>query len=235
MGIASSSNRFISAVLVVGLVVLSAMLWRQRAALSRMEKENKLLLEKGQALQHGRVPANALSEPAESGQAENSAVAPAPTEPAPSAQASQSVARPEPSEDLVPTPTGLAPAPRSSGLALAGTRVAPIEGGLRATMQFNPTTSEPLGIVAVVVRLPRNSESRIIGLEPADSAKYSDVSKRIAEDGKFAIFQGTLESVSSIELALSVSGEVTADVRGTCGIGPFDLSVGPSGTSVSPK
>ena len=133
------------------------------------------------------------------------------------------------------TPTGMFPKPRSSGLMLAETRVEPIEGGTRARMRFTPTTTEPLGIIDIVVRLPRDGESKILGLDAVGSARFSAMAQRVAEDGKFAIFHGNYEGGEAIEFALSVSGEAVADVRGTAGIGPFDLTISPAGAVAQPK
>jgi len=133
------------------------------------------------------------------------------------------------------TPTGFAPLPKTTGLQFEGTQVAPVAGGLQATMRFSPTQEDPPGIVAVVVRLPRDSETRILDLNAAGSMQFSDITKRVSEDGKFAVFQGTAQDAASFEFALSVSGSTVADVRGTAGVGPFDLEIGPLEATVTPK
>ena len=135
----------------------------------------------------------------------------------------------------VMTPTGMAPAPAAKGLVLAGTHATPIAGGLRASMRFNPTTTEPIGLVTVVVRVPKAGDARILDIEPLGNMVYGDVAKRVSEDGKFAIYQGTPQSVSALEFGLSVSGDTVADVRGTAGIGPFDLTINGSGATARPK
>jgi len=231
--------------LLVVVALLTLTLWRQRMDTELMEREyqelerQKLELEQMKArattaavpTPGATIPALAASAQAP-GQAQPAPVEPAATAPSPAEQAAKPAAA---AENLVFTPKGMAPAPRESGLTLAGTHVAPIEGGLSATMQFNPATTDPLGLVAIVVRLPRNGESRILELAPVGSMKFKDVAARVSEDGKFAVFEGTPESVAAIEFALSVSGPAVADVRGTTGIGAFDLSVGPTGATATPK
>jgi hypothetical protein len=137
-----------------------------------------------------------------------------------------------PMDDRVLTPTGMAKPPRNNGLRLAGAHAVPAEGGIKATMAFTPTTTDPMGIVAVVVRLPRNTASRIIQFGPSAPAMFSDLVGRVSDDGKFAVFQGTAQKLESLELSLSVSEPALADVRGTCGIGPFKLDVKSTGATV---
>jgi hypothetical protein len=137
--------------------------------------------------------------------------------------------------DVVPTPTGYARAPRSSGLVLAETRAEPIEGGLRAILRFTPTDSQPLGIVAITVRLPVGSESRILGLDAVGDMTFTDVSGRVSDDGTFAVFHGTAAGTGLVGFALSVSAPCRADVRGTTGIGPYELDIDSSGATVVAK
>lgn len=132
----------------------------------------------------------------------------------------------------VPTPTGDAPPPRFDGLQLAGTHVVPVPEGLKATLRFTPTTTDPLGVVAVVVRLPRDGDSRILDLGQSGGEAMGKLFKRVSEDGKFVVFQGTAEAVSALEFGLTVSGPATADVRGTCGIGPLSLAITAQGAQV---
>lgn len=132
----------------------------------------------------------------------------------------------------VPTPTGDAPPPRFDGLQLAGTHVVPVPEGLKATLRFTPTTTDPLGVVAVVVRLPRDGDSRILDLGQSGGEAMGKLFKRVSEDGKFVVFQGTAEAVSALEFGLTVSGPATADVRGTCGIGPLSLVITAQGAQV---
>ncbi len=221
--------------LLVVVALLTLTLWRQRADNELIEKEFQELARQKQELEQKKARESiAVAQPAEVAMADKTVSAEAQLAPAePAAEVAEAKAPPAPT--LVPTPTGFAPAPAGKGLTLAGTHVAPMEGGLRTTMQFNPTTTDPLGLVAIVVRLPPDGDSRILELVPVGSMRYGDISGRVSEDGKFAVFQGTPESVAALEFALSVSGPAVADVRGTTGIGAFDLQVGPTGATATPK
>jgi hypothetical protein len=203
-------------------------LWRQGKELERIRTENDWLKAQALAAEQGAraervaravplVEPDDPSPPTDAGRPPRAAAAPGLTEP------------------MVMTPTGLAPPPRTTGLTLAGTHVMPIAGGLQATLQFHPTPDEPPGMVALVVRLPRDSASRILDLDTFGSAPLSEVSRRVSEDGKFAVFQATADTAAPIAFALSVSGAVTADVRGTTGIGPFDLEISPLQANAVPK
>jgi type II secretory pathway pseudopilin PulG len=225
-------------VLAIGIALMAFVLWRQQANLTQVRQQmEKLALENAALQQQTQAPAtSAPGQPAEAAPLTETAT---PAAEAVATDAAVDEAEPaaptQRREELVATPTGPAPMPRSTGLMLAGTHAAPTEGGQRVTMKFTPTTTEPLGIIALVVRLPRDSASRILDLAPEGSMAFANVSKRISDDGKFAVYHGTPESIAAIEFALSVSGTAVADVRGTCGIGAFDLSFGPGGTTVTPK
>ncbi|MEI7437163.1 MAG: hypothetical protein WCL16_10210 [bacterium] len=125
------------------------------------------------------------------------------------------------------------PVSEPNRLTLAGVEARPVAGGIEAGLKFTPRTNGPLGHVALVVRMPRNVEAIIIDLKPAGAATFSDSNKTISENGKFACFQGTLGEETNIQFTLSVSAPVTADVRGTHGIGAFQLEVQPTGAKVS--
>ena len=105
---------------------------------------------------------------------------------------------------------------------------------LVTTLHFNPTTAEPLGVFALVVRLPKGSESRIVGLEPAGAAPFTNVSFRIAENGLFAVYHADPTGVMPLAFNLAVSGPASATVRGTCGLEPFEVDIRPDGAAVNP-
>jgi hypothetical protein len=226
-----SRNALIQALLVVGLAILALALFQQQDSLKALRAENEKLARENQALQQAPAPAGEAA--ATQADSETPATPlPVPETPAETAPEVPAVPAERPT---VPTITGFAPEPRTSGLQLDGTSVAPVSGGLQATMRFNPTITDPLGVIAVVVRLPRESTSRILELTPAQKEKFKDISQKVSDDGKFAIFHGTMDTAEAIDLTLSVSESAVADVRGTCGIGPFDLNVGPSGATATPK
>ena len=220
--------------LLVIIIGLSVAVVRQRAELLRVSAENKKLALQDRTENPGA--ANLVGQPStiELPTPDSSVARKTPVV-APTGTPEVATIAAAPAEKLVMTPTGMAPEPRADGLALAGTHVVPIEGGLKASMKFNPTASAPLGLVAIVVRLPVGGESRILDLEPQGATAFSDVAKTVSENGKFAVFEGTPGSVEPLEFALSVSGPAVADVRGTTGIGAFDLNIGATGASASPK
>jgi hypothetical protein len=119
------------------------------------------------------------------------------------------------------------PKPTENPLQLAQVNVGVVSEGLVATLQFNPTTDEPLDVFALVVRLPRESSARILALDAVDAARYRDIAKRISDDGKFAVFNAEPLTVKPLTLQLHVSEPVRADVRGTSGIEPFELMIEP--------
>jgi len=201
--------------------------WRQRAELLETRAANERLTRTAESAQPQPGAGTAASQ--STPQAAPPA-APVGTNPPGAAAAAAASA---PSQVL--TPAGMAAAPRADGLVLDRTRVASDATGLHATMRFRATTTDPLGNVTVVVRLPRNSAGRILDLGPANGAAFASAMKQISEDGRFAVYQGTADRMDAIEFALSVSAAVTADVRGTCGIGPFDLAIAPDKASASPK
>ena len=212
----TNRGRIIQAVLLVAVGLLALTVWRQRAELERAKAE-KALMSAAPEVREQTAPAlpTTSDQPA-------------------SVEAAVPASAPIPHLEL--TPTGkMAPPPRTSGLVLADTQVKPFADGLRATLRFTPTTTEPLGIIDFVVRLPRDADSKILGLDPSDPTRYADVAQRVSEDGKFAIFHGVLADADTVEFILSVSGETTADVRGTTGMGPFDLVIRSGGATVTAK
>ncbi|MBA4386614.1 MAG: hypothetical protein C0404_01455 [Verrucomicrobia bacterium] len=125
-----------------------------------------------------------------------------------------------------------ATSPQPGKLTLAGTAVKQTRNGLAATIRFSAGPATQPESLSLIVRLPRTGNARILDLASDDSVKYSGIGKRVSEDGKFAIFQGTPEPLSSAQFLLEVSGPTTADIRGTCGIEPFQLGIQPTGTEI---
>ncbi len=132
----------------------------------------------------------------------------------------------------------LVPAPDVNKLILSPTNLTakPVEGGIAATLDFNANKAGPLGLVALAIRIPKESSARIFDLTPVIGIeKYTDSTKEISGDGKFAFFQGTLVEDTDVQFTLSVTEPVTALVRGTRGIGPLLLNVQPNGATIMPK
>lgn len=127
-----------------------------------------------------------------------------------------------------------APESGTNGLAMKGVEAHTVPEGLVAVMRFKQVRSGQPENLALVARLPPDAEAIILKLTPADSTMCSDVVERISENGKFAVFQGVPnEDAEDIAFSLLVSAPVTADVRGTHGIGMFQLKIGAEGASTS--
>lgn len=116
--------------------------------------------------------------------------------------------------------------PKPNTLNLESRSVVQDQQGYVASLVFDPARQESIGVVAVVIRLPKDSASSIVDFGPKGDVKLSGVSSRIGDDGKFMVYQGTLEQPQRIEFELRVTEPVTADVRGNAGIGEFKLDIG---------
>ena len=211
-----STSRIVVFLAVAGIAVLLAALWKQQADLARIRQDLGRLQEQNDGLrkdlkQAGVEPGQAA---AAGGQGQGSA--------AQEASAAHPVAaRP--------------PAPEANKLVLAGTEVQAIPGGLAATLKYTTSKAGPLGQVGLAVRLSRNVEARILDLAPVGPATYSDDSKTVSEDGKFAFFQGTLGEETNVQFTLSVSEPATVEIRGARGVGVLKLDIQPTAATVHTK
>ncbi len=123
-------------------------------------------------------------------------------------------------------------APEPKQLVWGGAEVTPISGGLLATLQFKPTKTGPLGDLFLAVEVPPTTAVKILDLKSVGATPMAHSRQRVLRDGKFAIFQGKPGDGNVIKLGVSVSGPVTVDVRGSCGITPFQLDIAPTGATV---
>jgi hypothetical protein len=235
-----SSRAFIfQALAVVCIAILCVALWKQRADLARITQDYERLRKRSEGLEKDVTQSHA--EPGRADAALGQAPTQAPEgvgaqEPRPDAAAPRAQGQTsEPGQRAALQPPAHKPEPEPNKLALAGTEAHPVPGGLVTTMRFSPTKTGPLGLVALAIRLPKGVEARILDLAPVGPATYSDDSKTVSEDGKFAFYQGTLGEETNVQFALSVSGPATADVRGTRGIGAFQLDIQPTGASIRGK
>ena len=110
-------------------------------------------------------------------------------------------------------------------MALQTPSVSETASGLVARLVLEPTTQETPDLVALVVRIPNSSNAQILNFSPTKETAYSNVRARVDESGKFAIFQGTPTGLKTLEFNLSVSAPVTATVRGSKGIKPFEIDI----------
>ncbi|MEI7901543.1 MAG: hypothetical protein WCK89_14930 [bacterium] len=182
------------------IVALFVILLKQRTDLAQIKKEYGQLREQNAGLQKNLALSPAQPSPL--------SVAPA------QAQPPQTTPLPKPLPEAEP-----------NKLTLTSTLITATPNGLVATLHFTPGKTGPLGLFALAIRMPKNSNARILGLEPVGPATYSDSSKELSADGKFAFCQGTLGDEKDVQVALSVSGPTTVSVRGTCGIKPFELAI----------
>jgi hypothetical protein len=104
---------------------------------------------------------------------------------------------------------------RSNSLILKEASVKAVADGLVATMSFSASSNTPLELLAIVVRLPKTSDVRILNFEPTVPDNYNNVQKRVSENGKFAIFMGNMKDPSASGFNLALSGAETAEIRGT--------------------
>lgn len=201
-------TRLFLAIAGVGLMLLLLLLWKQQATLNQLKDDNRRLQEQNLGLLNNSL----LPQPV----ATNPAIAP----PAP------------PSEPVPPESTPAidahAPQPEKNRLVLSGVDVSQTTNGLVAIMKFKPSKSGPLGLVAMSVRLPPNLNSTIQSLKPLGPAQYTESESTVSEDGRFAFFQGTLGDEPDVQIALGVSSAALAFVKGSCGIGGFQLNIQPT-------
>jgi len=125
-----------------------------------------------------------------------------------------------------------APVPPSNTLKRQKADVRQVDGDLVASLSFVPTGTDKLDLVALVVRLPRDSGARILGLKQTGKNIFNNVKSRVDASGKFAIIQGTPTDLKALKFDLTVTAPVKATVRGSTGIKPFEIDIGHSGSNI---
>jgi hypothetical protein len=118
------------------------------------------------------------------------------------------------------------------GIGVSDASARPVADGVVATIKFNSASNAPLEEFALVVRLPKTSDARILNLEPTDPSYFTDASTQVQPNGKFAIFKGTSKTTGSTSFNLALSAPETADVRGTSGMKPFLLKIDSSSATI---
>jgi hypothetical protein len=106
---------------------------------------------------------------------------------------------------------------------------------MRVLLPFVSGRTESVGVVHLFFRLPKTSGVRILDLALSDPKGCEAVRKYVKADGKFAAFEGTPAAGERLQLELSVSAPVAADIRGACeigGIGPYRLEIGAAGAQL---
>jgi len=131
------------------------------------------------------------------------------------------------------------PAPHASlsdknRLIFTGTDVYQTSTGLVAVIRFKPSKTGPLGLVAMSVRMPHESDAMIQTIQPVGSAKYDEGESSVSENGRFAFFQGTLGDEKDVAIALGISGSARVFVKGSCGITAMQLDIQPTKAIATP-
>ncbi|MEI6166022.1 MAG: hypothetical protein WCS52_02405 [bacterium] len=231
----------------VGVAILGLVFWRQQSELTRMRTANETL-----AAQNAELNKTAGSGSRTAGKTSGAASMPIAgsatshmkgTQTEPSLNAFQNASGDGEVSEAIPKGKGLKPwqtptAPETppaldrNRMILADASVKPVADGLVATMKFNSISNVATEKLALVIRLDKRSDARILNLVPADPSNYTDVGTRVSENGKFAIFTASIRDARSISFHLALSGPDVADVRGSCGITPFLLEVDASGAIV---
>lgn len=198
---------------VAGIAILLLLLWRQQSLLARLQSNNQELQKQNLALLDNSL----APQPA----APTTTIAPA--------------AVPAPTKQKVVTTSPVphhAPADQNR-LIYSGTDVQQTATGLVATIRFKPSKTGPLGLVLMSVRLPSNIDATIQSIQPVGSAKYEEGESNVSENGRFAVFQGTLGDEKDIAIALGVSGAAQAFIKGSCGIPSMQLNIQPTNAVAS--
>jgi hypothetical protein len=103
--------------------------------------------------------------------------------------------------------------------------------GLVARLAF-----ESISVVSdqmtMVVRVPQNSDSKILKLAPAGNSSDTDVVCIVNLQGTLAIIEGTSDELHALDFELTVSAPVKATVRGSDGIRDFEIDITPSDCTV---
>ncbi len=130
-----------------------------------------------------------------------------------------------------PPPTSIVAEPET--LRLLPPSVQSVDEGLVVRLSFESATAEPPDLVALVVRIPAGSGARIVKFDAADPAAFANAKGKTDASGTFAVIQGS-PAASAVAFDLTVSGPVTATVRGSNGIKDFEIDIAPGQPAVRP-
>lgn len=202
------------------ILLLLILLWRQQTNLSRLENDyRKLQSQAREALDQTAAPQQVTAS----------------TTPATAVQPPVTLKRSTNQTAAVSgAPTSHAISPEKNFLIFNGTDVTQTTNGLVATMHFKAGKTGPLGLVVMSVRIPSNIDTTIQTLKPVGAATYADSEWSVSENGRFAMFQGTLGDEKDVAIALGLSGSAHAYIKGSCGIPPLELDVQPTSAIATP-
>lgn len=124
------------------------------------------------------------------------------------------------------------PSPRNKKLIFESSSVESTANGLTATLHFKNSGTTPLGLVALALRTEPGSNARILSFAPVGLTSSSEETSEVAENGKFAFYQGTADMATNVTFVLSLSEASTLDARGTCGMTHLRLNIQPGAATV---
>jgi hypothetical protein len=104
--------------------------------------------------------------------------------------------------------------------------------GLTATLHFKNSNATPLGLVSLAIRTEIGSNAKILGFSPVGITSSSEETKELAENGKFAFYQGTVNEATNVTFILTLSEPATLNARGTCGMKHLRVNVQPGAATV---
>lgn len=215
-------------------VILAVLVWLQQTELRELRDDYRRLAERNQSLSGELTHEPAQMRPAPQTKPTLPPNHPPVETPVPPSATQSPDAPAEPSSPT-PHPPVATPNANASPFSLGNLTSKQTAEGLTAALQFKPdTTNAVQGELWIVVRVPADSAVRVLDIGPTDSTVYTNVGKRVSDDGKFSIFQGRPTTVNPVTIGVTLSGPVTVDVRGTHGIGRFNLQVNADGAKVVP-
>lgn len=107
------------------------------------------------------------------------------------------------------------------------------KGVLTARFKFEPDGNTPLPEqLTLVVRIPVNTDARILSLKPVSIPAFSGVEFLVNAQGSLGMIEGSPTELEALEFELSVSAPVKATVRGSKGIKAFEMDITSSGCSI---
>ncbi|MDF7798467.1 hypothetical protein P4C99_03285 [Pontiellaceae bacterium B1224] len=106
-------------------------------------------------------------------------------------------------------------------------------GELTARFKFEPEENTPLPEqITLVVRVPGNTDAKIISLKPVDSKAFSGVEFLVNAQGSLGMIEGSPSDVAALEFEVTVSAPVAVTIRGSKGIKDFEMDISRSGCTV---
>lgn len=106
-------------------------------------------------------------------------------------------------------------------------------GELTARFTFEPDENTELpDQITLVVRIPGDTDAKIVSLKPVAAPAYSNVEFLVNAQGTLGMIEGAPSELGALEFELTVSAPVKAIVRGSKGIKAFEIDITPTGCAV---